>query len=304
MKTPWWFLHKTPVAFLLLPLSLIYYIFSRIIFLFRSICAYKSRRKIICIGNILSGGVGKTPVVRLVAEFLDAPVVMRGYKKSAKTGNVGDEAAMLARNGLQVHVGNKKSNIILLNKQTKEDTPIVMDDGFQNPKIKKDISILVFDQGLGYGNGFLLPSGPLREPRSAIRRADAVIIIKNNKPKKRFNIPENIPVFYASSKTLSPYDENEKLYAFAGIGYPKKFFKSLNNVVTKKAFPDHYQYTEKDLENLIESAQKKKAKLITTEKDWMRLPIELRDEIKYARLDMNIENAFWVWLEEKVKCQR
>ena len=304
MKTPWWFLHKTPLAFLLLPISWVYYFFVRVVYLFRKIGAYKSRRKIICIGNIMAGGVGKTPIVRAIAEFLDAPVVMRGYKKSAKTGNIGDEAAMLARTGLQVHVGDRKSNIVLLNKQTKDSSPIVMDDGFQNPKIVKDISILVFDQGLGYGNGFLLPAGPLREPRRAVRRADAIIIVKNKKPKKRFKLPEELPVFYATSKTFSPYDEDEKLYAFAGIGYPKKFFNSLNNVVGKKSFPDHYQYTDKDLEKLFEAANKKGAKLITTEKDWIRLPEELRSDIKYARLDMIIDNQFWNWLEEKLKCQR
>lgn len=303
MKTPWWFLHKTPLAFILLPVSWVYYLFSRLIYAFRKIGAYKSRRKIICIGNIMAGGVGKTPIVREIAEFLDSPVVMRGYKKSAKTGNVGDEASMLARSGLQVHVGDRKSNVILLDKQNEENSPIVMDDGFQNPKIHKDISILVFDQGLGYGNGFLLPAGPLREPCRAVKRADAVIIIKNKKPKKNFKLPDNVPVFYASGKTISPYDESEKLYAFAGIGYPKKFFNSLKNVVGKKAFPDHYQYTDEDLKKLIDNAERKDAKLITTEKDWMRIPVELRDEIKYANLDMVIENNFWNWLEEKLKCQ-
>ena len=303
MKTPWWFLHKTPLAILLIPISWIYYCFSRCVYIVKGFRAYKSQRKIICIGNILAGGVGKTPIVRAVAQFLDAPVVMRGYKKSVKTGNVGDEAAMLARSGLQVHVGDRKSNVVLLNKQSNDSTPIVMDDGFQNPTIKKDISVLVFDQCLGLGNGLLLPAGPLREPRRSIKKADAVIVIKNKKIKKGLKLPDNIPVFYASSNTFSPYDEDEKLYAFAGIGYPKKFFNSLKNVVGKKSFPDHYQYTEKDFDLLFKEAEKKKAKLVTTEKDWMRIPLELRDKIKYARLDMNIENNFWTWLEEKIKCQ-
>ncbi len=300
MKTPWWFLHKTPLAFLLLPISLVYYFFSRIVFLFRKINAYKSRRTIICIGNILAGGVGKTPIVRAVAKFLDAPVVMRGYKKSARTGNVGDEATMLMRDGLQVHVGDRKSNLILLNKQVAEHGPIVMDDGFQNPKIKKDISVLVFDEGLGYGNGFLLPAGPLRETKKAFKRANAVIVIRNSKPRRGFSVPSGIPVFYAETQTVSPYETNEKLYAFAGIGYPKKFFKALKNVVGKKSFPDHYQYTDKDIEQLIESANRKNAKLITTEKDWVRLPDWAKDKIKYAGLDMNIDSAFFNWLKENI----
>ena len=300
MKTPWWFLHKTLLAFLLLPVSWLYYLITRLVYICRKFNAYKSRRPIICIGNILAGGVGKTPIVREIATFLDAPIIMRGYKKTSKTGNVGDEATMMARDRLQVHVGNRKSNLILLNKQLSETGPIVMDDGFQNSGIKKDISILVFDEGIGYGNGFLLPAGPLREPKRAIKKAKAVIVIKSNKPRKKFKIPYEVPTFYAETKTFSPYPEDEILFAFAGIGYPKKFFNALKNVVGKKAFPDHYQYTDKDLEQLIEKAKNKKAKLITTEKDWVRLPDWAKEEIKYAKLEMNIENKFFQWLKENI----
>lgn len=299
MKTPWWFLHKTLLAFLLLPVSWVYYFFSVIVYNLRKISAYKSRRKIICFGNILAGGVGKTPIVRAVAKYLDAPVVMRGYKKGKKTGWVGDEAMMLARDKIQVHVGDRKSNVILLNKQ-KDNTPIIMDDGLQNPRIKKDLSVLVFDQGLGFGNGFLLPAGPLREPRWAIRRANAVIIIRGAKKVRKIKLPPEIPVFYADSVTISPYDENEKIFAFAGIGYPRKFFGQLKNVVGKKTFPDHYQYTDDDLRNLIATAEQYDARLLTTEKDWVRLPQWARTEIKYARLDITLGQDFFDWLGENI----
>ena len=300
MKTPWWFLSKNPVSLLLAPVSWLYYGVGRIVYFARTLHPLKSRRPIICIGNILAGGVGKTPVVRAIANHYGSPVVMRGYKKSAKTGNIGDEAIMLSRTGLAVHVGDRKSNITLLNKQ-KDDTPIIMDDGLQNPTIKKDISIIVFDQGLGYGNGLMLPAGPLRVPKRMAKNADAIIVINNNKPRKNFTLPAGIPVFYAKNQTTSPYDEDEKLVAFAGIGYPKKFFGALKNVVARRSFPDHYQYTGEDIERLMSLAAKKKAKLITTEKDWVRLPIEIRDEIKYARLDTIIDNTFWDWLKEKLK---
>lgn len=301
MKTPWWFMHKTPIAIILLPVSFVYYFISRVVYWFRGLRPYKSRRGVICIGNILAGGVGKTPIVRAIATYLDSPVVMRGYKKSAKTGNIGDEASMLSRTGLIVHTGDRKSNVILLDKQKRENTPIVMDDGFQNPKIEKDVSILVFDEGLGYGNGFLLPSGPLREPKSHAARADAIIIIRSNNPRKNFTLPAGIPVFYAKNQTISPYDEDVPLVAFAGIGYPRKFFKSLNNVVATRAFADHYQYTDEDIEKLFALAKKKNARLVTTEKDWVRLPENVRDKIKYARLDTNLDNLFWDWLRGKIK---
>lgn len=300
MKTPWWFLSKNPVSLLLCPVSWVYYIVGKIVYFVRAVRPMKSRRKIICIGNIFAGGVGKTPVVKTIAVRYNAPVVMRGYKKNTKDGDVGDEAKMLARAGLAVHVGDRKSNIVILNKQD-ENTPIIMDDGLQNPTIKKDVSIMVFDEGLGYGNGFMLPAGPLRQPKKTARQADAVIVIKSKNPKKNFVLPAGVPVFYAKNQTVSPYDKNERLVAFAGIGYPKKFFAALKNVVAHRSFPDHYQYVKEDLEKLIMLADKKKAKLITTEKDWVRLPEQIRETIKYARLETVIDYSFWVWLKEKLK---
>ena len=299
MKTPWWFLHKTPLAFLLLPVAWIYYFVGRIVYFFRRFGALKSRRKIVCVGNILAGGVGKTPVVRAIANFMDAPVVMRGYKKTKDTGDVGDEATMLSQDGLQVHVGDRKSNIILLNKQD-SDVPIVMDDGFQNSSIKKDVVVLVFDEGLGCGNGFLLPAGPLREPKRAIKRADAIVVIKNKKPKKSFKLKTDLPIFYAKNQTVSPYSENERIVAFSGIGYPKKFFRCLKNVVATRSFADHYQFTDEDIEKLYALAKKKKAKLVTTEKDWVRLSKDAQEKIKYANLETTIDDDFWGWIKGKL----
>ena len=299
MKTPWWFLHKTPLAFLLLPFSFVYYIASKIVYMWRSLFAYKSKRRVICFGGILAGGVGKTPIVRSIAKMFDSPVVMRGYKKSAKTSNVGDEAMMLANDGIAVHVGDRKSNIMLLDKQS-DTVPIIMDDGMQNPTIKKDISIFVFDQGLGFGNGFILPAGPLREPRNAVRRADAIIVFKSNKPKKNFNLPSSVPVFFAENTAVSPYKSGARIAAFAGIGYPKKFFNSLSGVVATRAFPDHYQYTDQDIQDLFNWAEKKDALLVTTEKDWVRLPKDVQKKIKFAELKTKIDDSFLVWLKERL----
>ena len=300
MKTPYWFMHKTLLAFILVPFSWVYYGVSRMVYSVRKMRAYNSQRKVICIGNILAGGVGKTPIVREIATYLDAPVVMRGYKKSAKTGNVGDEATMLSRAGLIVHTGNRKSNVMLLNRQ-RDKSPIVMDDGLQNPTVKKDISIMVFDESIGFGNGFLLPAGPLREPRGHIANADAILIVRSKNRKKNFTIPTGVPVFYVTNQTVSPYNESVPIVAFAGIGYPKKFFACLNNVVARRAFPDHYQYTDADIEKLLKLAATKKAKLVTTEKDWVRLPESVRDKIKYASLKTEIQGDFWEWLKEKIK---
>ena len=300
MKTPRWFLKKSVVSYLLCPFSMFYSFVSKSVFKLRKMREYQSRRPVICFGNILSGGVGKTPIVRQVAKFFDAPVVMRGYKKSEQTNGVGDEAKMLSNDGILVHVGNRKSNLILLNKQ-KENTPIIMDDGFQNSSIKKDVSVLVFDESIGFGNGFLLPAGPLRENKSAIMRADAIILIKRKDLARGFALPTSIPVFNAKNSEICPYDKKTKVVAFAGIGYPSKFFDNIPcNVVEKISFPDHYQYTDDDINDLIKRAKSKNAELLTTEKDWVRLPKSAQKQIKYSALDTKIEGDFYNWLKGKV----
>lgn len=300
MKTPRWFLKRNLLAYGLYPLTLFYYIGSRSVFRLRRRRSFVSRRPIICFGNILSGGVGKTPIVRVVAKFFDAPVVMRGYKKTTQTSGIGDEAKMLSGDGIQVHTGNRKSNLVLLNKQ-KSNTPIIMDDGFQNPGIKKDISVLVFDEGIGFGNSFLLPAGPLREKKTEIRRADAIIVIKKKKIAKNFSLPTSMPIFYATNKEVCPYNKNTDVVAFAGIGYPQKFFDNIPvNIVAKRAFSDHYQYMDDDIKDLIKLAEKKNAKLLTTEKDWVRLPDWAKDEIKFSKLETEIEPAFFDWIKEKL----
>lgn len=300
MKTPKWFLKRNIVAWSLVPLSWFYLLGSKIVFNMRKKNEYISRRPVICFGNILSGGVGKTPIVRNVAKFFDAPVIMRGYKKSKETDSIGDEAKMLSADDILVHVGNRKSNLILLNKQ-KSNTPIIMDDGFQNSSIKKDISVLVFDEGIGFGNSFLLPAGPLREKKSAMQRADAIIVIKRKNARPDFAVPTNVPVFYAKNTEVCPYDKNTPVIAFAGIGYPEKFFDNLPcKIIEKISFPDHYQYNDEDIKKLIDLASRKNAKLLTTEKDWVRLPKWAQKEIKFSALQTEIESKFYDWLKGRI----
>jgi tetraacyldisaccharide 4'-kinase len=300
MKTPKWFLKRSLLSWALCPFSIFYLIGTKLVFNLRKKCEYVSKRPVICFGNILSGGVGKTPIVRQIAKYFDAPVVMRGYKKTEETSGIGDEAKMLSGDGILVHVGKRKQNLILLNKQ-KSKTPIIMDDGFQNASIHKNISVLVFDEGIGFGNGFLLPAGPLREKTSAIMRADAVIVIKRKNVAKGFALPTNIPVFNAHNKEICPYSKDTDVIAFAGIGYPEKFFENIpSHVIEKISFPDHYQYSDNDIKNLLEKAKSKNAKLLTTEKDWVRLPKWAQKDIHFSALQTDIENGFYDWLKGKV----
>ena len=176
-----------------------------------------------------------------------------------------------------------------------------MDDGFQNSSIKKDISVLVFDEAIGFGNGFLLPAGPLREKKSAIRRADAIILIKRKNVARNFALPTDIPVFKAKNTEMCPYDKKTSVIAFAGIGYPEKFFDNIPaRIVEKISFPDHYQYTDEDIKKLIAKADTKNAKLLTTEKDWVRIPDWAKKYIKFSALDTEIEPGFYNWVKGKV----
>ena len=299
MKTPSWFLNKNFISYSLLPLSFLYFVFSKLVYFFRLPFKIKSKRKIICIGNIFAGGIGKTPIVLTIAKKLKIPVVMRGYKK--KKNDIGDEAKIFKNAKVDVFVGSRKINIKTLN-NFNSNKPILMDDGFQNSSIKKDISILVFDENVGLANGFVLPSGPFRETLRAIRRSDAILIIegKTNKLKEKLNKYKK-PMFFVENKTLLPSIKYKKIIAFAGIGYPEKFFKSLSIKPFKTfSFSDHHDYTKKDLDNLILLAKKEKASLITTEKDWVKFSDSYKKKIKFATLDTKIENRFWIWLKGKI----
>ena len=297
MKTPNWFLKKNIIALSLLPLSILYFIVSQFVFIFRYFWQKDSKIPVICVGGLLAGGVGKTPIVQEIAKKINAAIVMRGYRG-------GDEAKMLKRSRLSVITGSNRIQSIKKAKKSGFKL-VVMDDGFQNPTIKKDVSILVFNSEIGIGNGFVLPAGPLREPLYAINRADAIIITgKNPSILKRKFEKYNKPIFFAKNKTIIP-KEVRKFIAFAGIGYPQKFFNSLSiSPIKTFSFPDHYNYTNNDVKKLLLLAEKNKAKLLTTEKDWVRLSSSVRKQIYFAQLETIISPEFYFWLEQKLASKK
>ena len=163
-----------------------------------------------------------------------------------------------------------------------------MDDGFQNPALAKDLSLLVFDAATGAGNGRVVPAGQLREPlKAGLARADAVIVMHNGKGDEddAQSLHEALAAFrgVVLSARLEPADAapQGRLVAFAGIGRPDKFFDTLRmlgaDVADFVSFPDHHPYAEADLERLRAHAQTHQARLVTTEKDHVRLPPHLRD---------------------------
>ncbi|MDR0319404.1 MAG: tetraacyldisaccharide 4'-kinase [Rickettsiales bacterium] len=306
MNTPSWFLKRNFAARALSPLAFLYNAAAKAHFIVRSFGAAASKKPVICVGNIFAGGVGKTPIVMEIAQNTpNSAILMRGYGggktgKAVKTDTVrdiGDEAKMLSKHA-DVFVGkNRRAN---LSKMQKYDC-IIMDDGFQNPTIKKTVSILVFDGNLGIGNGYILPAGPLRESlKSGLARADAVIIVGEDKTGLK-NMIKNIPVFSAARKFQS-IKFGKRIAAFSGIGYPEKFFRSLRELSGREtavelSFPDHHEFTESELSKLAAI----RAELWTTEKDAARLPDWFVKKVKVLKMTTEIEKEFYKWLRSKIR---
>ncbi len=281
---------------------------------FRRAKPYRSKVPVICIGNLVMGGVGKTPLAVSVAEFFKMnglrPVFLtRGYGGGLKSAVInadgvytanetGDEAQILARIAPVVVSADRKKGAIAAEK-TGADV-IIMDDGFQNPQLEKDLSFAVFDGRYGFGNGKVFPAGPLREKiEQGLERADACIIVGADTSGVRDKIAglfPDLPCFYVhieQDKRVLNALAGQKVFAFAGIGYPAKFFGMLSDngidVVGSKAFSDHHPYSENDMEALLKAARGKGADhLITTAKDGVRVPEKYREEI-------TVIEAYTVW---------
>jgi tetraacyldisaccharide 4'-kinase len=251
---------------------------------------------VICVGNYHVGGAGKTPTVLALAKLLrdlgETPVVLsRGYggrlhgpvrvdpERHAAT-DVGDEPLMLATS-LPVVVSRQRADGIPLARSLAA-TVILMDDGFQNPAVTKDASLIVIDGHRGLGNGQVFPAGPLRAPlRPQMVRTDALIIVGSGTAADGVAaaiVAGDKPVLRAQ---LAPSEASvaslrgKRVLAFAGIGDPARFFATLQasgiEVMQQRAFADHHAFSKAEIESLIADAGRDALTLVTTEKDLARL---------------------------------
>ena len=249
---------------------------------------------IICVGNIFTGGTGKTPLSIYIYNFLKKnklkPALIRKYYKSHI-----DEIDLTKSKVKSAYFEKNRVNSIL-NAEQNGNNVIIMDDGFQDRNIQKNLNIICFNSMELIGNGFLLPSGPLREPFKSIRKAQIIII--NGKrdiafEKKIKFQSKDIKLFYSKYK-LKKINRfrNKKILAFAGIGNPESFFnllkKSKINVKDQISFPDHYSYTKNDIKYLISESKRRNLKLLTTEKDNFRLKKLGFKNIDYITVDLEI----------------
>jgi tetraacyldisaccharide 4'-kinase len=258
---------------------------------------WQAAAPVICCGNATVGGSGKTPLcldilTRLRARGLDAHALSRGhggtirgphrvhrFRDTAKM--VGDEALLLAAVA-PCWIGADRAESAREALAAGADA-LVMDDGLQNPTLNKNLSILVIDGGSGFGNGRLLPAGPLREPVSvAAARCQAAVVIGPDNPQARALLPPALPIFRA---TIAPSPAmralaGKRVFAFAGIGRPDKFFATLTEagvvLAETVAFSDHHRYAPAAVTELRRRAVGARAMLVTTRKDYVRLPTGLR----------------------------
>jgi tetraacyldisaccharide 4'-kinase len=250
---------------------------------------------IICVGNIYLGGTGKTPLCIEIFSILKNLKMNPAFIRK-KYDLFQDEANLQKKIG-PIFQNKKRMNAINEAKQNKVDI-VILDDGFQDFSIRKNLSIICFNEKQWIGNGLIIPAGPLRENISALKRADCVVI--NGKKNiyienKIFNANKKIKIFYSKYKPQN-IDEfkNSKVTAFAGIGNPENFFNLLKDnqikVIKEIKYPDHYQYPEKELEKLINISKLNNTVLITTEKDYFRINSNYKKNINLLKIKIEIEN--------------
>ena len=256
---------------------------------------YQCSIPVICVGNIYLGGTGKTPlcieIFSILKDLNMNPVFIR-----KKYNSFQDEADLQKQIG-PIYQNKKRIEAIREAIQNKANVAI-LDDGFQDFSINKNLSIVCFNEKQWIGNGLVIPSGPLREDLSALKRADCVIINgeKNIDIETTIlNKNKEVKIFYIKYKGQNIGEfKNKKVSAFAGIGNPENFFNLLKdnniNVVKEMKFPDHYNYSKKELENLINKAKENNTILLTTEKDYLRIDENYKKNINYLKIAVDIKN--------------
>jgi tetraacyldisaccharide 4'-kinase len=317
-KTPKFWIKKSLISYALLPFSLIYFLgFCAFKFLTKT---FKISKPVICIGNVIAGGSGKTPTAIALGKILnemsaDFAFLSRGYKSNSNgfvmlknddsnnASEVGDEPILLSEIAPTFIAKNRLFGAKNLDK-IDQFKMLVIDDGMQNNSLHKDYSILVIDGKIGLGNNFMIPAGPMRETLfMALKKTDLVVLIGDAKESllkklagkkvtKAKILPTNLEQFFG-----------KKQVAFCGLAYPKKFFSLLKKsgieVVQEIIFSDHYSYQDSDLEKLCKIAKAKNADLVTTKKDWVKFSKEFQKKIPYLSVELEFDDKEFIKSELK-----
>lgn len=303
-----WFEKKGMIATLLHPFAVLYAAFGN--YLRSRIVPQKMSVPVICVGNVVLGGSGKTPIVQMLVKYLknrgfSPHIISRGYGGYLKgpvrvdtsihtIGETGDEPLMLSAIASvwvsKNKVAGAKAAIAA------GATVLLLDDGLQNPTLYKDVSFLVIDAARALGNGCVIPAGPLREtlPES-LAKTNAVIWVGNGHDETLKTITAQKPVIKAHAATVCDIDlTGKKVFAFCGIGNAQKFHDGVRalgaNIIKTADFPDHYVWSTYEIRKLLDEAKTLNALAVTTAKDAVRIPQSLREAITICDVEMSLHD--------------
>jgi tetraacyldisaccharide 4'-kinase len=304
--TPNFWKRKGFLSYLLLPIAKIYYAISYLNQKFK--ITKKVPRPVICVGNVVLGGAGKTPVVIAISKILknlgyQPHIISRGYgaviRQVTKVDstkhdylNVGDEPLLLSKNAPTWVSTDRRQSI---DSAIKDGANIlILDDGLQNKSIYKDLNILVIDSLQGLGNSLLFPSGPLREPlNQALKNSHLIVIVGDHE----VDIQTNIPKVRAKFDIISDIP-HQSVVAFAGLGYPEKFLYTLEHhgfrVFEFLKYPDHHPYTIPQIKKLLKIAESYGARLMTTEKDFTRIPEKYQKDVLFLKVELCFDDPIFI----------
>ena len=284
-------------------ISLILLPFTLPILLSNFILKFKSNQtsekiKSICVGNIYLGGTGKTPTTIKLYEILKNLNLKVSTAKKFYTSQI-DENIIL-KNKTKLITANDRKTILQKAIESFQDV-VVFDDGLQDKQLSYDIEFVCFDSNNLIGNGCLIPSGPLREKISSLKKYDGIFLKNENETQvdqlnlfKKYNPKIKIFETYLEIKNLDSFDKSENYLVFSGIGNSQSFKNLLlkNSFIIKDEviFPDHYSYKKNDIDDIILKAKNLRTKIITTEKDYVKIKKLGFDNISYAEVELKIKN--------------
>ena len=299
LKKPKFWDYKRPnlLSYLLIPLTFPI-ILNNFFLSFKKNSDNKETIKKICIGNIYVGGTAKTPLTIKIYQILSNLNIKTATIKKFYKDQI-DEQKILAEKTKLYCFKDRKSAI---NQATSDNVDVVIfDDGLQDRSIDYDLQFVCFNNIKWIGNGQLIPAGPLREKIKSIHKYDALFINGNGNDNSDIKLivkkhNKNIQIFESQYQPINidQFDINEKYIIFSGIGNPESFREILTknkfNIIKEIIFPDHYKYTQNDINNIQLHAKNLNAKIITTEKDYVKINLNKDNDIKFLKIDLTIKD--------------
>lgn len=299
LKKPKFWDDKTPniLSYLLLPLTFPL-IINNFFLSFKKKKIFKQKTVNICIGNIYVGGTAKTPLTIKIYEILNNLNIKTATIKKFYSDQIDEQKMLAERTRLYCFKTRKKAQEQAINDNI---DVLIFDDGLQDHSMDYDLSFVCFNNIKWIGNSFLLPAGPLREKIGSLSKYDAAFINGNEKNNSELRLlleeqNKNIKIFEAFYKPLniSEFSIKDKYLIFSGIGNPETFKEILLankfTIVKEIIFPDHYRYNQNDIDKIKLQANNLDAKILTTEKDYIKIDSIKNNEIKFLKIELNIKD--------------